>query len=144
MIPVVNARVPPKTSPWTNEPIPDAPTILIPKYNAELLECFSYNSAFCSSESKSISSEIKSASRNLYFTELKFLSQEFKYLLSGQKDKLNKLNEIKKETLLAKNSLETINEENNSKKKLIIDEEEPPIDNMNSNTNTNDIPNEEV
>ena len=77
-------------------------------------------------------------------TELKFLSQEFKYLLSGQKDKLNKLNEIKKETLLAKNSLETINEENNSKKKLIIDEEEPPIDNMNSNTNTNDIPNEEV
>ena len=77
-------------------------------------------------------------------TELKFLSQEFKYLLSGQKDKLNKLNEIKKETLLAKNSLETINEENNSKNKLIIDEEEPPIDNMNSNTNTNDIPNEEV
>ena len=49
-------------------------------------------------------------------TELKFLSQEFKYLLSGQKEKINKLNEIKHQTLLSKNSiLETINEENSSK-----------------------------
>ena len=48
-------------------------------------------------------------------TELKFLSQEFKYLLSGQKEKIIKLNEIKKETLLNKKSLETINEENNNK-----------------------------
>ena len=47
-------------------------------------------------------------------TELKFLSQEFKYLLSGQKEKVIKLNEIKKETLLTKKSLETINEEVNN------------------------------
>jgi hypothetical protein len=47
-------------------------------------------------------------------TELKFLSQEFKYLLSGQKEKLTKLNEIKHEFLLSKNNnpLEIITEEN--------------------------------
>ena len=47
-------------------------------------------------------------------TELKFLSQEFKYLLSGQKEKVIKLNEIKKETLLSKKPLDTINEEVNN------------------------------
>ena len=59
-------------------------------------------------------------------TELKFLSQEFKYLLSGQKEKINKLNEIKHQTLLSKNSLlETIKEENQTKSKeeTIIPEE---------------------
>ena len=60
-------------------------------------------------------------------TELKFLSQEFKYLLSGQKEKINKLNEIKHQTLLSKNTiLEPINEENNNSKekeeKIITDE----------------------
>ena len=44
-------------------------------------------------------------------TELKFLSQEFKYLLSGQREKIIKLNEIKKETLFSKKPLQTINEE---------------------------------
>jgi len=58
-------------------------------------------------------------------TELKFLSQEFRYLLSGNKEKINKLNEIKKETLLSKKSLDTINEENNNK----IDIDENILDN---------------
>ena len=57
-------------------------------------------------------------------TELKFLSQEFKYLLSGQKEKINKLNEIKHQTLLTKKSLETINEENNSIQKINIEKED--------------------
>ena len=67
-------------------------------------------------------------------TELKFLSQEFKYLLSGNKEKINKLNEIKKETLLSKKSLETINEENNNK--INIDENANVFEN-NDNTEIN-------
>ena len=54
-------------------------------------------------------------------TELKFLSQEFKYLLSGQKEKIIKLNEIKKETLLTKKSLEIVDEEKNDKIDIIDD-----------------------
>ena len=54
-------------------------------------------------------------------TELKFLSQEFKYLLDGQKDKINKLNEIKHQTLLTKNSLlQEIPEETKEKNEIQI------------------------
>ena len=77
-------------------------------------------------------------------TELKFLSQEFKYLLSGQKDKINKLNEIKQEVISSKNNnLEIIKEENNNinnyisnsqKEEKIIPEE----------TNNNELPKEEI
>ena len=71
-------------------------------------------------------------------TELKFLSQEFRYLLSGNKEKINKLNEIKKETLFIKKSLDTIKEENNKIE----------IDNINENkfdnNFENDMPKEEV
>ena len=77
-------------------------------------------------------------------TELKFLSQEFKYLLSGQKDKINKLNEIKQEVLLSKNNnLEIIKEENininnlispSKEEKIIVEEEEI----------NNELPKEEI
>ena len=49
-------------------------------------------------------------------TELKFLSQEFRYLLSDKKEKIVKLNEIKKQALLTKKNLGTINEENSNNK----------------------------
>ena len=73
-------------------------------------------------------------------TELKFLSQEFKYLLSGQKEKLTKLNEIKHEFLLSKNNnpLEIITEENKEIKENnenLIDEE---------TTNNDPLPKEEI
>jgi len=74
-------------------------------------------------------------------TELKFLSQEFKYLLSGNKEKINKLNEIKKETLLSKKSLEIINEENNNK--INIDESANNLDNT-GNNDDNQMSQEEI
>ena len=75
-------------------------------------------------------------------TELKFLSQEFKYLLSGQKDKINKLNEIKQETLLTKNALETIKEDNyEPKQKIITDIKE---ENIIQEELQNELPKEEI
>ena len=72
-------------------------------------------------------------------TELKFLSQEFKYLLSGQKEKVNKLNEIKHEVLLSKNNnnLEIINEESKE-----IKNEESLI--QEEIANNNSLPKEEI
>ena len=66
-------------------------------------------------------------------TELKFLSQEFKYLLSGQKEKIVKLNQIKKETLLSKKSLDTINEKINKGNNESRIEEENILNNDNEN-----------
>ena len=65
-------------------------------------------------------------------TELKFLSQEFRYLLSGQKEKIIKLNEIKKETLLTKQSLEIIDEEKNIKVNNTNDRNENENENINN------------
>ena len=78
-------------------------------------------------------------------TELKFLSQEFKYLLSGNKEKIIKLNEIKKETLLTKKTLETISEENNNKTNDNNENktEEKTID-KNNNTKNKEMSKEEI
>ena len=77
-------------------------------------------------------------------TELKFLSQEFKYLLSGQKDKINKLNEIKQEVLLSKNNnLEIIKEENNNINNLISPSKEEKIIVEEEEIN-NELPKEEI
>ena len=77
-------------------------------------------------------------------TELKFLSQEFKYLLSGQKEKIIKLNEIKKETLLNKKPLETIDEENNNKNAKSDNKTEELNINNEIETENNEMSKEEV
>lgn len=79
-------------------------------------------------------------------TELKFLSKEFRYLLSDKKDEIEKLNQIKEEELNKKLNYNTTTpiKEELTESKMEIDEEQKTITKVNENDNSTIMTDEEI